>query len=69
MRRLPTLCLLALAPLTGVAPQAQAASLYNLLVGTYTEGSSEGIQVYRFDGADGSVKARCAWPIPATPRT
>lgn len=43
MRRLPTLCLLALAPLTGVAPQAQAASLYNLLVGTYTEGSSEGI--------------------------
>lgn len=56
MRRLPTLCLLALAPLTGVAPQAQAASLYNLLVGTYTEGSSEGIQVYRFDGADGSVK-------------
>ncbi|WP_254516482.1 hypothetical protein, partial [Pseudomonas aeruginosa] len=25
MRRLPTLCLLALAPLTGVAPQAQAA--------------------------------------------
>ncbi|MFO6375130.1 3-carboxymuconate cyclase, partial [Pseudomonas aeruginosa] len=40
MRRLPTLCLLALAPLTGVAPQAQAASLYNLLVGTYTEGSS-----------------------------
>lgn len=37
MRRLPTLCLLALAPLTGVAPQAQAASLYNLLVGTYTE--------------------------------
>ncbi|EON6793961.1 beta-propeller fold lactonase family protein, partial [Escherichia coli] len=56
MRRLPTLCLLALAPLTGMAPQAQAASLYNLLVGTYTEGSSEGIQVYRFDGADGSVK-------------
>ncbi|MFO5759925.1 beta-propeller fold lactonase family protein, partial [Klebsiella pneumoniae] len=31
-------------------------SLYNLLVGTYTEGSSEGIQVYRLDGADGSVK-------------
>lgn len=56
MRRLPTLCLLALAPLTGMAPQAQAASLYNLLVGTYTEGSSEGIQVYRFDGTDGSVK-------------
>ncbi|KAA0907731.1 3-carboxymuconate cyclase, partial [Aquicoccus porphyridii] len=56
MRRLPTLCLLALAPLTGVAPQAQAASLYNLLVGTYTEGSSEGFQVYRFDGSDGSVK-------------
>ncbi|MGN5788100.1 3-carboxymuconate cyclase, partial [Pseudomonas aeruginosa] len=55
MRRPPTHCQLALAPLTGEAPQAQAASLFNLLVGSYTEGSSVGIQVYRFDGADGSV--------------
>ena len=45
MRRLPTLCLLALAPLSGVAPQAQAASLYHLLVVTYTEGSSEGFRL------------------------
>lgn len=43
MRRLPTLYLLALAPFTGVAPQTQATSLYNLLVGAYTEGSSEDI--------------------------
>lgn len=69
MRRLPTLCLLALAPLTGVAPQAQAASLYNLLVGTYTEGSSEGIQVYRFDGADGSVKGLLRVAHTSNPRT
>ncbi|MFN2812474.1 beta-propeller fold lactonase family protein, partial [Escherichia coli] len=46
----------ALAQLTGVVPLVQPASLYYLLVGPYSEGSSEGIQVYRFDGVDGSVK-------------
>lgn len=36
-------------------PGAPAGGVYNLLVGTYTGGGSDGIYVYRFDSSTGSV--------------
>ncbi|TWI57550.1 6-phosphogluconolactonase (cycloisomerase 2 family) [Pseudomonas duriflava] len=55
--KLPSLLpLFLLAPLTGIAPTAQAEpGLYNLLVGTYTSGSSQGLYVYRFDSRAGQI--------------
>ncbi|MFV1940921.1 lactonase family protein [Pseudomonas luteola] len=55
--KLPSLLpLFLLAPLTGIATTASAEpGLYNLLVGTYTNGSSQGLYVYRFDSRAGQV--------------
>lgn len=36
-------------------PGTPAGGVYNLLVGTYTDGGSDGIHVYRFDSGTGSV--------------
>lgn len=41
-------------------PTAQADEAYDLLVGTYTAGSSEGIYRYRFDARTGQIAARPA---------
>lgn len=56
MRRLFIFCLLVFVLFIGVVFQVQVVSFYNLLVGIYIEGFSEGIQVYCFDGVDGLVK-------------
>ncbi|PVZ13835.1 6-phosphogluconolactonase, cycloisomerase 2 family [Pseudomonas sp. URIL14HWK12:I9] len=40
------------------AAHAHAAPRYDLLVGTYTSGSSEGIYRYRFDSATGQISAK-----------
>ncbi|MGN6651360.1 lactonase family protein [Trinickia sp.] len=37
------------------APATTSAPVYDLLVGTYTSGTSHGIYVYRFDSSDGRV--------------
>ncbi|WP_420850296.1 lactonase family protein [Pseudomonas typographi] len=42
-----------------------AASGYDLLVGTYTAGTSEGIYRYRFDTATGQIQAKPLQVIPA----
>lgn len=44
---------------------AHAAPRYDLLVGSYTAGSSEGIYRYRFDSATGQISARPVQVVPA----
>jgi 6-phosphogluconolactonase len=44
-----------LAPLMLAAQKNQKSRYYHLLVGTYTSGSSEGINVYRFDSKTGKL--------------
>ncbi|KAF1057358.1 MAG: 6-phosphogluconolactonase [Pseudomonas citronellolis] len=56
MRSFARLLFLLLAPLTGIAPAAQAApGHYHLLVGTYTSGKSLGLYLYQFDSGTGHV--------------
>ena len=49
-------CSVPIAPAWGqTAPTRQGGPIYNLLVGTYTNGTSRGIYVYRFDSSNGQA--------------
>lgn len=47
------------------APSYAAGSGYDLLVGTYTAGSSEGIYRYRFNASTGQIEAKPLQVVPA----
>lgn len=49
---------LSLAAVLGLFSQHAAAAQYDLLVGTYTQGSSEGIYRYRFDSDKGQISSK-----------
>lgn len=53
MKRYTSLLMLTLIQLGAMA---QTPKNYNLIIGTYTSGKSEGIYVYEFDGATGAAK-------------